>query len=293
MQKHDAQDSPFRFIKVRSLVAWSILGLVPALVLAVLTSADNPLVKVATLAGTVVPFLWVRCKFRRHRIQMSDFMGDMPQRKPWLSWLATVAALIGLSIGCGYLIWYPLSYVAPSLFDELILSQSTFVSDSGIPKPIGMVLLEIILVVTLIPVVEELCFRGIILHRWTLKWGMRKSIILSSLLFGLLHADVIGKVMFGFVMAVLYIRTRSLWVPIFCHALNNTAAYVMEGITYAATGPVKPTIDGFRSHAWIGWVCLCLTIPWAMFYVVRNWPMADWRMPYSPEPGETDNIRQL
>ena len=294
MQKQDAQDSPFRFIKVRSLTAWSILGLAPALVLArfvaVLTSADNPLVEVTFLAlATAWPFLWIRWKFSRHKVQMLDFMGDMPQRKPWLFWIVTVAALIGLSIGCVFLIWYPLSYVAPSLVDELILSQSTFFSDSGIPKPVGAVFLDIILGVVLTPVLEELCFRGIILHRWTLKWDLRTSVVLSSLLFGLFHADVIGAAMFGFVMAVLYIKTRSLWVPIFCHALNNTAAYIMEGVSYAATGPVKPTMDDFRSDLWIGVVCLCLTIPWAVFYVARNWPKAEWRMPYSSEPGARTN----
>lgn len=285
MQKQGTENNPFRFIKVRGLVGWSILGLILALVLFGADDTGNLFQQVAPPAFlTLWPLLWILWKFRRRKVRIPEIMGGMPARRTWLSWMVTVAVLLGLSIGSVYLLWYPLSYVAPSVVERLILSGSTFFTDEGIPKPVGFVIAKFFLGVVLAPVVEELCFRGIILHRWSQKWSPRDGVILSSLLFGLIHTNLIGAVIFGFVMSVLYIKTRSLWVPIFCHVVNNAVAYAIGIIGYVSGNPGEATIEDFRSGLWLGVVCLVLTIPWAVWYLARNWPGVDWRMPYSPEP---------
>ncbi len=40
------------------------------------------------------------------------------------------------------------------------------------------------------------------------KWGIKKAVIISSIIFGLGHFDVIGAFMFGVVMCLLYIKTK-------------------------------------------------------------------------------------
>lgn len=75
--------------------------------------------------------------------------------------------------------------------------------------------------VVLAPIAEEFIFRGLLLTRLSVTWGMPRAILCTSLLFGLLHLEIVGHVFFGYVMAVLYIESRSLYVPILTHAFSN------------------------------------------------------------------------
>jgi len=166
----------------------------------------------------------------------------------------------------------------------LILSDTLFSFDKGTPKPIPYIVIDFALVIIVAPFSEELLFRGVLLRRLAVKWGMRKSIVLTSLIFGVLHFDLIGSVFFGFVMAVLYIRTRTLVVPIFCHALNNATVYLLAGIEESMTDIAEPTIDQFRSDVWIGLICLLVATPWVISFCVKNWPREDCPIPYSTGP---------
>jgi uncharacterized protein len=75
-------------------------------------------------------------------------------------------------------------------------------------------------------ITEELVFRGYLLPRLTLVFNSPKlGIIISSLLFGLLHygygnlAQIIGPMLIGTIFAIHYYYFRNLKVLIFCHFL--------------------------------------------------------------------------
>ena len=74
------------------------------------------------------------------------------------------------------------------------------------------------------PLVEEMLFRGILLPAITARWNATAGIVISSILFALLHFHL-PSFMPLFLLAVgfslLYIYTRSLWVPVIMHALFN------------------------------------------------------------------------
>ncbi len=81
------------------------------------------------------------------------------------------------------------------------------------------------------PFFEEILFRGILL-RGMLQNNMNPAgaIILSSLLFGMAHMNpwqFLGAGMLGAVFAYVYYRTRSLWLCILLHALNNTVSFIL------------------------------------------------------------------
>jgi len=79
------------------------------------------------------------------------------------------------------------------------------------------------------PVVEEVLFRGIILSGFLKHYSPVKAIVVSALLFGLVHANpwqFTGAFTFGLIAAWLYMRTRVLWLCIYMHALNNSMGYV-------------------------------------------------------------------
>lgn len=88
-----------------------------------------------------------------------------------------------------------------------------------------------ITVCILAPVFEEILFRGIVL-RGLLQNGTSPiiAIILSSFLFGLAHLNpwqFLGAGFLGAIFGYVYYRTKSLWLVMFLHALNNMISFVM------------------------------------------------------------------
>ncbi len=120
-------------------------------------------------------------------------------------------------------------------------------------------LLTLILAVILIaPVVEEFCYRGIVVSA-ARRWGDMTAVFLSALLFALAHFSVPSlPVVFvgGFVMAYLYVRTNNLWINIAVHFLNNLLATlpIMLGYFFGE-GVVEPANDAVALAVFAAGVC--------------------------------------
>lgn len=93
-------------------------------------------------------------------------------------------------------------------------------------------------VVLVAPVTEEFAFRSVttaVMRRW----GDWPAVIFSALIFGMAHYSIQSLPVVltaGFVMALLYVRTRNIWVNIFVHMLNNllaTLPIALEGLVGA------------------------------------------------------------
>jgi membrane protease YdiL (CAAX protease family) len=95
---------------------------------------------------------------------------------------------------------------------------------------LGIVLL-IALVVVIGPVVEEIVFRGALYPAIRARTGAGLAMVLSGVVFGLIHVDllwlVVPTALLGIALAWLYETTRSLWVPILCHAVFNLTALAL------------------------------------------------------------------
>ena len=81
-------------------------------------------------------------------------------------------------------------------------------------------------VVVLAPIFEELIFRGMILQTLS-KYNKMFAIIVTSLLFGLLHLNItqaIPAFFMGLVLCYMYVQTDSILVTILAHAGNNFLA---------------------------------------------------------------------
>ncbi len=89
----------------------------------------------------------------------------------------------------------------------------------------------IITAVFMAPIFEEIVFRGII-QKGMINNGMspNKAIWISALLFGLVHGNLwqfAGALLLGYVLGLVYERTKSLLLPILMHAFNNLMATLM------------------------------------------------------------------
>lgn len=76
------------------------------------------------------------------------------------------------------------------------------------------------------PVCEELVFRGVFVSRLKLIVPTVFAVLISSLLFASLHGfgAVISAFIFGICMAIVYLKTDNIFVPILAHFLNNLFA---------------------------------------------------------------------
>lgn len=100
---------------------------------------------------------------------------------------------------------------------------------SASQSPVNIFLL--LLGIGIIPAVaEEILFRGIILNGLRNSSTATKAIILSGLLFGIIHffpPQVIVVSILGIFFGVLAVKTRSTVTTIWCHFLNNTLIILM------------------------------------------------------------------
>ena len=79
-------------------------------------------------------------------------------------------------------------------------------------------------VVILGPIVEELMFRGIVYHSIKKALGVWAAILLSALLFGIWHMELvqpIDVIIIGVGIAIVYETTGNMVYPVLLHILNN------------------------------------------------------------------------
>ena len=90
--------------------------------------------------------------------------------------------------------------------------------------------LDFICGVILVPITEEIVFRGFILRRLSEKYRLGTAIILSSLLFAVFHIDqsFLGSFVHGVIFALLAIRFGSLYAPIIVHGAYNAIVSVLQ-----------------------------------------------------------------
>lgn len=94
---------------------------------------------------------------------------------------------------------------------------------------------------------EEVIFRGVVFWLVSRKYGVRNGIIVSSVLFGLVHflnfvlfnrglvatfAQVLWATLFGFFLVIALIRSNSLILPILLHYANNGIIAITKYFPY-------------------------------------------------------------
>lgn len=89
------------------------------------------------------------------------------------------------------------------------------------------------------PIAEEVVFRGVLLSALDRRWGAWAAVILSSVIFSLMHVtpfSIPPILVFGLVLGCLFVWTRSLTVCIVAHAVFNlsgiVAIYLLKSAGY-------------------------------------------------------------
>lgn len=141
----------------------------------------------------------------------------------------------------------------------------------------GSLVLAVLGLVILPPLVEETVFRGVLLERFTVKWNLVAAILVSSVIFGLLHVDPIGAGMFGVITCLLYLRTGSLWPGILLHLVNNAVALAAMRLGAGEVDAAAPAAGEALASAG---VLLLLSVPFLVWFVWTHWPRHGQPTPY-------------
>lgn len=203
----------------------------------------------------------------KHREEIAQLLLNVPAPAeiPQYIWLAV--GMIISSMGLAYLMYYPLSFIAPDLVQKWFLDSPPLLYwDAQGHYWLGN-FIAVVAAVIFAPIVEEFIFRGYLLNRWTLKLGPIPAVLLSSGLFAFLHYDMLGAFVFGVFLCLLYMKTRSLVGPIIVHFVNNLIAVSMEWMDRMWWSGFTPmTMQDFYDQAGWGVFGLVVGVPWLWWY---------------------------
>ncbi|WP_085828976.1 CPBP family intramembrane glutamic endopeptidase [Clostridium massiliodielmoense] len=169
---------------------------------------------------------------------------------------------IAAAIGVAYIVYKINPSLAEKMMSEKLIENSGTIYDT---------VYEFILVVILAPIVEELIFRGVILNRLKMRWGVGPAIILSSIFFAVLHMNlaVIGAFLFGVMMCVVYMKTKNIFITMSIHCVNNLICSLPTGGTDEFK---KSDINEMLLMGKPAIIIFCITSIIAIWYIVKNWP---------------------
>ncbi len=285
-ETHPEQEplNPFEALRTRTLIPWMIMGGVLLLAAVYLVSLVTPLDPGDPASGEVLFMLslygallaWIVWACRRAGVSLRRLVGRIPAGHNWWTTLGLLAVTMFFSIGSWEIFAYGLAWAAPGVL-EFLLEAVESMPDPPLVYQVAMAVAAVVLA----PTIEEVLFRGVLLHRWAVKWSVTKAVVATSLAFGILHANPVGITVVGLVAAVLYLRTGTLLVPIAFHAANNLVATILEFMA----GPLEPVdvaaeIQEIRDGGLWGVAIVAVTLPVLVWYLRRHWPGREARIPY-------------
>lgn len=130
-----------------------------------------------------------------------------------------------------------------------------------------------LIMIGLIPAIgEELVFRGVlfrIFHKWIR--NIHLVVIITSILFSAMHLQFYGfvpRMFLGLVFGYLFVYSRSLWVPIIAHFVNNGTAVTAEWYYRRNGGDINAESFGSTDSGLVVLVSLLMVI--GIFYLMRK-----------------------
>lgn len=160
-------------------------------------------------------------------------------------------------------------------FSNLNVNES--IKPLGETAPFGLLLL---LVAVAPAISEEIIFRGVIGRGLIARWGILAGVILTSIMFGIVHmhpAHVVALLPLAFLLHLTYFATRSILAPMLLHFLNNSLAVVLLKASAAV-----PALEGASEPA-MPWYVLLIS---AGIVGLVSWTLWRSRVEYQTEDGQ-------
>lgn len=133
----------------------------------------------------------------------------------------------------------------------IVLSKFTEIMPTSVPIPENLkeLFISFLIISLSAGICEEIMFRGFILSSYN-KLGIKKAIIMSSVMFGLFHFNIqnlVGPIFLGVIFGLLVYKTDSIFSSIIAHMTNNTVALLIGYFTIKGSIPTEPSPEMLES----------------------------------------------
>ena len=192
-----------------------------------LTSAQGELAKNVLSCAEYIIYMFCTLVLMAFVLRERPFhtAARMPIRRPYLLPVAAVITLV-FYFGGIYLVDLILHLLSLIHIEPNLPSMEA-------PKSVAAYVFYALQISVLAPLLEEFTFRGLILRRLQ-PYGNAFAIIVSALLFGMLHGNVM-QIPFAFAvgLAIGYfvVQLGSVWVGVILHCLVNSTSLVSEQLS--------------------------------------------------------------
>jgi membrane protease YdiL (CAAX protease family) len=162
----------------------------------------------------------ITLKFDRSKI----FPLFRPKTSAWIISVifASAAALLIDYAAAGSEYFFPLPEKHKEMLDRLMGFQNT-------PE----FLWKLLLLAVIPGFCEEVFFRGFCQTSLEASWGTKTAIIVTAVLFAILHGNpwyIHLYFLLGFFLGFVYAASRTLWIPITCHVVNNAFTFINHSL---------------------------------------------------------------
>jgi membrane protease YdiL (CAAX protease family) len=269
--------------KLRWLFYWLVLNIllfIIALRLGDLFHWQTPfVVECLAIISYIVPVVWLLLKYKGPKVY-KKIDEHVSRKTKWINLVIMQIILILFSNGMIMISFWVLNHIG--FFDIIINLRQTdlLLLDEDLTSTYRIIsnCLAMTRLIIIGPIVEELIFRGILLHKFALKWNNRVAIIVSSGIFSIFHLNSITDVFIDvFVVSVvwslLYIKSRRIIVPMIAHMVYNAIVTLIAWPSQEEL-PIL-TSEQVTSYLRYGGVLIVITIPVIIGFIYRNWPRKD------------------
>ena len=151
-------------------------------------------------------------------------------------------------------------------------SYKLLVGSSSVPE-----LLFVVLVVAAVPAAaEEFLFRGLVQRSFEQKLGSSKSLVLTSIVFGIYHLNpfsIIPLICLGMYLGFLVNRSGSIWVSVAAHFYNNLfaciALYFGMNDNFVVTGNPENLSGGMLAFTFLSFSAVFLISTYYFMFVTK------------------------
>lgn len=210
------------FVEMLWLVVWPLLFYDGVTVVLGCLWTDSGMLLVQTIAAAISA-----------AILLFFFMGYKRANRIWAGTLLRCEGkwylLVGV-LGVGCCLIFNILIEMSGL--KLLFPEYEKVSQELYAPPLG---LQILAMGFLIPLVEELIFRGFMYGALRRAGSFGAGVLISSILFGMYHGSVVQGIYAGFfavILAVSYEKSGSFMVPVLIHSISNLTSVLVESYHY-------------------------------------------------------------
>ena len=187
-------------IKIYQLLICLVI-LIPFLVIGILLKVKMEKITEISQIMLFLGFLiWIKINLKDNEIKLKYILGKWKNK-----YFLTISYIVLVLI-------FNYSYTLTLYYNKITLVKYEKVS-----------MIYLITVIILAPFTEEILFRGIIFQKYIAKYSLKYGIIVTGLIFGIVHLNITipAKMIMSIIFSIIYYKTKSLYPAIIAHFSNN------------------------------------------------------------------------